>query len=240
MTGDYRDLAEEYAVGLLSDEEAAGVEAAMREDADLARAVAEAIERFVEIDLSEPPAALAGDGWARITAGIDAPEPVERESTVMPFRPRPQPVAAPVQRFWKPAAQAGIAASLLLAVGLGWSLTRPEPQPELIAVLVDANGEPQAIVDAFLDDSVTVRPLERFQVPEGRTLQVWTLPDVPEAKPVSLGLLDDVRQIGLTGPDLPPPKPGQLYEITIEQAGGSPTGLPTGPIVGKGFAKPPL
>ena len=239
MTGDYRELAEEYAVGLLTDAEAAGLEAAMRDDADLARAVAQAIERFVEIDLSEPPVPLAGDGWARIAAGIDAPE-TEQESTVTPFRPRPQPVAAPVQRFWKPAAQAGIAASLLLTIGLGWSLSRPEPQPDLIAVLVDANGEPQAIVDAFLDDSVTVRPLERFQVPEGRTLQVWTLPDVPEAKPVSLGLLDDVRQIGLVGPDLPPPKPGQLYEITIEQAGGSPTGLPTGPIVGKGFAKPPL
>lgn len=238
MTRDYRDLAEEYAVGLLSDDEAAAVEAAMRDDADLARAVAQAIERFVEIDLSEPPAALAGDGWARIAASLDAPETAQ-ESTVTPFR-RPQPAPAPVQRFWKPAAQAGIAASLLLAVGLSWSLTRPEPQPELIAVLVDANGEPQAIVDAFLDDSVTVRPLERFAVPEGQTLQVWTLPDLPDAKPVSLGLLEEVSVRGLRGPDLPPPKPGQLYEITIEQAGGSPTGLPTGPIVGKGFAKTPI
>ena len=240
MTRDYRDLAEEYAVGLLSDEEAAEVEAAMRDDAELARAVAEAIERFIEIDLTERPAALAGDGWARIAASLDAPETTAQESNVTPFRPRPQPVAPPAQRFWKPAAQAGIAASLLLAVGLGWSLMRPEPQPELIAVLVDANGEPQAIVDAFLDDSVTVRPLERFAVPEGRTLQVWTLPDVPDAKPVSLGLLEEVSVRGLRGPDLPPPKPGQLYEITIEQAGGSPTGLPTGPIVGKGFAKTPI
>lgn len=239
MTRDYRDLVEEYAVGLLSDEEAAEVEAAMHHDADLARAVAQAIERFVEIDLSEPPTALAGDGWARIAASLDAPEPAAQESTVMPFR-RPQMAPSPVQRFWKPAAQLGMAASLLLAVGLGWSLSRPEPQPELIAVLVNSNGEPQAIVDAFLDDSVTVRPLERFQVPEGRTLQVWTLPDLPEAKPVSLGLLEEVSVRGLRGPDLPPPKPGQLYEITIEQAGGSPTGLPTGPIVGKGFAKTPI
>lgn len=238
MTSDIRELAEEYAVGLLSDEEAARLEAAMREDAGLARAVAQAVERFVEIDLTEPPAPLSGDGWAQIATRLDAAVPEADNVVALPVRGAG--AAAPAARFWKPLAQAGLAASLVLAAGLGWSLTRPGPQPELIAVLVDADGEPQAIVDAFFDDRVTVRPLERFQVPEGRTLQVWTLPDVPDARPVSLGLIDEVRQIGLVGPDLPPPKPGQLYEITVEQAGGSPTGLPTGPIVGKGFAKPPL
>lgn len=33
---------------------------------------------------------------------------------------------------------------------------------------------------------------------------------------------------------------GQLYEITLEPSGGSPTGRPTGPIQVKGFAKSPL
>ncbi|MWB79014.1 hypothetical protein GLS40_13325, partial [Pseudooceanicola sp. 216_PA32_1] len=34
---------------------------------------------------------------------------------------------------------------------------------------------------------------------------------------------------------LPAPHPQQLYEITVEPAGGSPTNLPTGPILGKGL-----
>jgi anti-sigma-K factor RskA len=34
------------------------------------------------------------------------------------------------------------------------------------------------------------------------------------------------------------PKQDQLYELTLEQAGGSSTGRPTGPILAKGFALP--
>ncbi|WP_407815360.1 anti-sigma factor domain-containing protein, partial [Staphylococcus aureus] len=43
----------------------------------------------------------------------------------------------------------------------------------------------------------------------------------------------------LDGPALPTPRDNQLYEITLEQAGGSPTGRPTGPILAKGLAKFP-
>jgi anti-sigma-K factor RskA len=36
------------------------------------------------------------------------------------------------------------------------------------------------------------------------------------------------------GENAPPPGPDQLFEITLEPAGGSPTGRPTGPILFKG------
>ena len=42
------------------------------------------------------------------------------------------------------------------------------------------------------------------------------------------------------GARLPEPKAGQLYEITLEPAPGSPTGRPTGPILVTGFARYPL
>lgn len=57
---------------------------------------------------------------------------------------------------------------------------------------------------------------------------------------MSLGLLDTGRSRTLTIDGLPSPNAQQLYEITSEPAGGSPTNLPTGPILGKGFAKEPL
>lgn len=82
-------------------------------------------------------------------------------------------------------------------------------------------------------------PLEDFEVPEGRVLQVWTLPDA-ETGPVSLGTLEGAADVRLAGPNLPLPADGQLYEITLEPAPGSPTGRPTGPILVKGFAKPPV
>jgi anti-sigma-K factor RskA len=67
-------------------------------------------------------------------------------------------------------------------------------------------------------------------------MQVWTLPS-REMGPMSLGLLEDAHSATLRGPALPRPQDAQLYEITLEQAGGSPTGRPTGPILAKGFAK---
>ncbi len=57
--------------------------------------------------------------------------------------------------------------------------------------------------------------------------------------PVSLGLVDGASSTRLDAPNLPRPKDAQLYEITLEPAGGSPTGRPTGPILAKGFAKLP-
>jgi anti-sigma-K factor RskA len=39
---------------------------------------------------------------------------------------------------------------------------------------------------------------------------------------------------------LPEPHPAQLYEITFEPAGGSPSNLPTGAILGNGLAKEPV
>ena len=82
-------------------------------------------------------------------------------------------------------------------------------------------------------------PLEPAPPPSYDTDRVWTLPNVATG-PVSLGTLPTTRDTTLAGPSLPMPQPGQLYEITLEPAPGSPTGRPTGPILVKGFAKQPL
>jgi anti-sigma-K factor RskA len=110
----------------------------------------------------------------------------------------------------------------------------------MIAVLLnESDATPGAIVEAFADDSVRLVPLEQFDVPSGQVLQVWTLPD-PQTGPVSLGTFADPASIRLSGPDLPAPNAGQLYEITLEPSPGSPTGRPTGPVLVKGYAKAPV
>lgn len=232
MTRSKSELADEYVIGLLGEAEARDVESLLDTDPELASAVDAARDRFVEIDLTERPATVSTSSWGRILDRLS--EEQGEHGNVVPLNAG-QSDRTGVAAYWKHVAQAGMAACLLLAVGLGWMATRPAPQ--FVAILLDAGGEPQAVVEAFADDRVTVRPLENFEVPEGRTLQVWTKPNVPDAQPVSLGLMEQIRRLNLKGPDLPPPSQGQLYEITIEQEGGSPTGLPTGPIVGKGFAK---
>ena len=75
-------------------------------------------------------------------------------------------------------------------------------------------------------------------VPAGTVLQLWTKPD-PDGPPVSVGVFDEPQKTVLEAMGLPAPTVDQLYEITFEKPGGSPTGLPTGPILGKGFTKEP-
>jgi anti-sigma-K factor RskA len=61
-----------------------------------------------------------------------------------------------------------------------------------------------------------------------------------ERGPVSVGLMDRPRTLELQLGDLPRPSADQLFEITLEPAGGSPTGRPTGPILFKGNTAQPL
>jgi len=230
MTPDRNEIAgiaDEYVLGLLEPADAAEIEAEMERDAELKAAISASRERFLPLDTSVEPAIVDESLWQRIEAALPA-------SQVSPF------AAAPAndnsRNGWRITALSAMAATLLLAIGLGWSLTRVA-EPVVIAVLISETGEAQAVVEDFGNESATVRLLRDFDVPADKTIQVWTLPS-REMGPVSLGLIDRVRSVRLNGPTLPAPRNDQLYEITLEQQGGSPTGRPTGPILAKGFAKP--
>lgn len=231
---DIDELADEYVLGLLDAADHARVETDIETDAALRTAVAASCDRFLALDLLARPGAEPEGLWGRISVALDEPQ---TEMTASAVSPASAPANDNTNAGWRRAALSGVAASLLLAVGLGWSLLS-QPEPRVVAVLLNAAGEPQAIVEDFGNASAKVTPLVDFTVPEGRTMQVWTLPS-KELGPVSLGLLPRSREIVLDGPVLPQPQEAQLYEITIEQAGGSPTGRPTGPILVKGFAKMP-
>ena len=94
------------------------------------------------------------------------------------------------------------------------------------------------MIEDFGNDAAKVTPLVDVAVPADRSLQLWTLP-TKDMGPVSISVLEGWRTATVEGPGLPGPREEQLYEITLEPLGGSPTGRPTGPILGKGFAKAP-
>jgi anti-sigma-K factor RskA len=230
MTPDQLERVGEYVLGLMSELEAARFEQDMRADPSLAAAVDRLQNHLAALDDTARPVEPGSSLWPSIESAL---------SQTPAHAPSPTPRLSPrnLSQWY------AMAASVVVALGIGYlagsfssSGTR---QPVMIAVLVnDTDASPGAIVEAFADDSVRLIPLDRFEVPQGRILQVWTLPD-PETGPVSLGTFSDPTAINLSGPDLPPPETGQLYEITLEPAPGSPTGLPTGPILVKGFAKAP-
>lgn len=229
--------AEEFVLGLLDDAEARALEARLAADPALAAAVAAARDRLLPLDLAAPPAALPPGFAERVRAAIRAePEEMAEAAPDEPQAVAPPPnvhvLPAPPPRRWRLAA---LAAALGLAVGLGLGLGRPAPDPIVIAVLLDENGTPQAIVEDFGNETAQIRFVADIAVPADRAIELWTLPS-PETGPVSLGVLTDAAAARLRGPALPRPAGDQLYEITLEPRGGSPTGRPTGPVLGKGLA----
>lgn len=233
-------LAGEYVLGLMGKAERPAFERRMLAEPEVQAAVAAARERFLELDTVVEPVAPSRELWGRIEAELGASngaEVVSLDARRSEREAKSAAAGAPSQRgaFWRGFAAACVMCAI--AAGAVYSQIKPQ-EPRFIVVLLDSESKPVSIVEALAGQRIRVVPLGRFDVPAGRTLQVWTLPD-PATGPVSIGLLPDAGSAVLEGPALPAPRHDQLYEITLEPAGGSPTGRPTGPILGKGFARAP-
>jgi anti-sigma-K factor RskA len=231
-------LAGEYAFGLMEPAEADAFETRMAQDGDLAARVASWRRHLTEIDLTAGAKPLPDDLWPGIAAAL------EREAA--PASAIPAPVASPslMMRIWgsialwRWGALASAAAALMLALGLASSVQRAAMQPVLVAVLMTADKEAAAIVNVAADGRAELKPLKAFEVPPGKAIEIWTLWD-RAVGPKSIGLIGQTRGVRLDLRNLPR-QPGQLFEMTLEPATGSPTGRPTGPVLTIGNATTPL
>jgi anti-sigma-K factor RskA len=223
-------LAGEYVLGLLEGSALAEFERRLAGDRELAAAVARWREHFSALDATAAPVRASPALWDKIETSLER----RGAADVAPgLRERLWSSLG----FWRGASFAGATASLILAVAIGLMAGRATPQPLFVAVLQTGDAAPGVILEAFADGTLSVVPLKDFEVPSGRALQVWTLWD-KDRGPVSVGLIERARRARFERADLPA-RDTQLYEITLEQAGGSPTGRPTGPVLVKGYAATP-
>jgi anti-sigma-K factor RskA len=223
-------LAGEYVLGLMEGPALAEFERRLAGDRVLEAAVARWREHFSALDATAPPVPASTALWQKIEASLGRRGVTDDTPS---FRERLWSSLG----FWRGASFAGAAASALLAVALGLMAGRATPRPIIIAVMQTGEASPGAIVQAFADGSLTIVPLKDFDVPPGLTMQLWTLWDKQKG-PVSVGLIDRTHAARFERADLPQ-QDDQIYEITLEQAGGSPTGRPTGPVLVKGYAATP-
>jgi anti-sigma-K factor RskA len=106
----------------------------------------------------------------------------------------------------------------------------PGAPAHYVVVLVAPGGNaPGWVVQASGAQPLSLIPVSQASVPAGKTLQFWTKGDT-WAAPVSLGLVKPGETVKMPLDKLPPLQPNQLFELTLEPPGGSPTGRPTGPI----------
>ena len=231
LTPEHNALAGEYVCGLLDGAQQAEAERLVTTDAEFAQAVEGWRHRLSAFDDSAEAIAPGGALWQRIDTGLASPQSVTRTTRQHAGWWNSLPL-------WRGAAFGTAFAALLLAVGLGFAMREASRTPAMIAVLVDGNRA-GAVVHVFNDGHAVLLPLTDIAVPADRALQVWTLPS-RERGPVSVGLMQAAHTLPLALSGLPDTKADQLFEITLEPKGGSPTGRPTGPILYKGLASPTL
>lgn len=132
--------------------------------------------------------------------------------------------------IWRGAAAMAMTAALVLAVAL---LVPPQPQVPLLVVLEADPSAPTArfVASVSADGrALVLRPLDDMRLDAARSLELWALPD--RGSPRSLGLVSSQQATRVVRARLLDGTAG--FAVSVEPAGGSPTGAPTGPVVSVG------
>lgn len=226
-------LAGEYVLGLVEGADRTALEQRIEREPALAASVESWRGHLAAIDATARPIPPSPGLWPRIEAEIAAILPAAERGRLKALKAGNTLADWWNSLFiWRGAALAGALAAILLAIGLNGALDRARRQPLMVAVLLTDANVAAAVVNTFANGRVEMVPLQNIAVPEGKALEIWTLWD-RAVGPRSVGLIDRARTTPLRLDQLPLGR-DQLFEITIENATGSPTGRPTGPIVAKG------
>lgn len=156
------------------------------------------------------------------------------------------PAAAPLPwwrglAFWRGLSGFATVAALALAV----LLARPDAvEPPVMVVLQTTGKDPAvagSVVASFSADgrAAVATPVQPVSVQTDRTLELWWA--TATGKPQSLGLIRGDGVTVLRPGALPGGLKGSALDhmaVSVEPAGGSPTGQPTGPVVYYGKLAP--
>jgi anti-sigma-K factor RskA len=202
--------------------------------------------RLAQAARTQPTVAAAIGEWeqrlAALAAAIPAVTPPPRVWTVIVSRLglSAAPAGAAGDNWWNRLGvwRALTAFAFAAVLGLGIALVSQRaaiPEASLVAVLAGADGKPALIASARRNDAfLLVKAVGAAPVEAGKALELWMLPT--GAAPRSLGL---IPATGIARVPLPARTDSALANIpalavSLEPASGSPTGLPTGPVLYSG------
>ena len=233
-------LAAEYALGTLDQTERAEVEALMSADPGFADLVRRWENRLGELAALVEPVEPARDIWRRIAARIAEAPP----SADMRLPGTGQAQAAPTggaeivqmsRRLtrWRGAtmAAAALAATLLVFIGVSQLSGPPKPSGWLIAMLQRDPKSPGFVLAVEVATKTFVLRNVAAETVPGRSYELWLISN-KFASPASLGVVegDFMVRPALAQYDAETISTA-TYAISLEPAGGSPTGAPTGPVL---------
>lgn len=232
-------LAADYALGALDGAAMRDAELRARRDPAFARAVEGWQALLAPLAETVPPVAPPAAVWAKIAGAID-PTPRVAEAV------RPRSLWSNVA-FWR-ALTAGATTCAVVAVAL--LVTRPPERVEvrvpvavaavpgtlLTAQMAATDKSAAVLINATFDPSrgaVILTPAAK-DASAGKTPELWVI--VGKNPPRSLGLIDlkGAQEHRIPADLRPLLGQGATLAISLEPAGGSPTGAPTGPVVAAG------
>jgi anti-sigma-K factor RskA len=234
-------LAAEYVLGTLRGPARARFQTWLREDAALRNLVAEWEERLMPLTAAVEPAEPPHRVWRSVEARIDA------------LGARVQPRSGDWWNnlaFWRNwgLIATSFAAAVLFTVMLK-TPDQPIPQapaiadsrmqPSYIAVLHAMDDKNKLMFMAYAGrkaNELWVKRVSLPQTPATHSYELWAMPAKPGEAPRSLGIIPPeqkatMQMVAIADTAL---KDVPELAITMEPAGGSRTGLPSGPMIAKG------
>lgn len=197
-------LAAEYVLGVLDLSARIAAEARLNAEPAFAERVARWEADFAPLNAAYPETPPPADLLPRIEARL-FPQPVRRRLTWL--------------RFLGGTVTAGaIGAAVLVA------LPRINPPTGPTATLT-AEAQPLVFAASYADGTLRLEQTAGEPAEAGRVYEAWLI--VGDAAPVSLGLIDG-RAVELPLSDL---VQGSVLAVSLEPAGGSTTGAPSGPVL---------
>ncbi len=217
-------LAAQYVLGTLSPRARARLTRLLRTDGALADAVRVWEERLLPLTEGVPPVTPPARVWQAVATriwhrGAPASEPMSVWAKL---------------NLWRGLTLAGFATAMALAFVL---LSPPPQRPEgsLVAVLGGKDAIPVLVASADRDGRfLTIKALATIDLAADRALELWALPE--KGNPRSLGLIasSGVVRVALRDGAASALRDIPALAVSLEPKGGSPTGLPTGPVLYSG------
>lgn len=217
----YRDpelvnqLAGEYVLGTLSGAARARFERLLRERSDVRSAVWRWESHLGGVSAALQPVPPPAGVWAAI------------ERRVWPAPQGGLWQSLGLWRSWSAVTSTAVIALLLFLMPLA-----PQPGPDHVGVIGEGS-EPLWLISANLETGeLSARAVNAVAADVDHVFELWMLPET--GAPVSMGLLPvggNTVQQALPAGLLALLKQSKGIAVSIEPPGGSPTGLPTGPVV---------
>ena len=205
LTPDEADdaFAGEYVLGVLNLADRIAAEARIKTDPVFAARIARWESQFSDLN----------DGFAPADVPPELLQKIESRLFAQP---------SPSRLGWRLWLTGAVTAAV---IGFGILMLMPLSAPGTVIASLGAPGAPLVYEARHDGTHLLVSRSAGTPAPDGQTHELWVI--APGAAPVSLGLLGaDPLDV-----EYPRPPAGWILAVSVEPAGGSPTGAPTGPVI---------